>query len=64
VEEASERYLTNRLKGSIIVPAEGDLAKLDQAADGTPVTLLLDGRLVRPDGAIRIEVFEYRGLPG
>jgi hypothetical protein len=43
VEEAPEPYLITLLKGSIIVPPEGDLPKLEQATEDTPVTLLLDG---------------------
>jgi hypothetical protein len=61
VEEAQDSYLITRLKGSIIVPPEGDLPELERAADGTPVTLLLDGRLVRPDGAVGIEVLNIEG---
>jgi hypothetical protein len=61
VEEASDPYLITRLKGSIIVPPEDDLPKLEQVADGTPVTLLLDCKLVRPDGAVGIEVLNIEG---
>ena len=51
VEETPDSYLITRLKGSIIVPPEGDLSTLEKADEGTPVTLLLDCRLLRPDGA-------------
>jgi hypothetical protein len=61
VEEASDSYLITRMKGSIIVPPEGDLPKLEDAADGTAVTLLLDCKLVRPDGAVGIEVLNVEG---
>jgi hypothetical protein len=65
VEETPDSYLVTRLKGCIIVPPEGDLPKLEQAGDGTPVTLLLDSRLVRPDGAAAgIEVLEVEGYLG
>jgi hypothetical protein len=62
VEETPDSYLITHLKGSIIVPPEGDPRRRENAADGTPVTLLLDCKLVRPDGAAAgIEVLEVEG---
>jgi hypothetical protein len=43
------------------VPPEGDLPQLEQATEDTPVTRLLDGGLVRPDGAVGIEVWNFEG---
>jgi hypothetical protein len=64
VEEAQEKpgpYLIPQLNGSIVVPPEGDLEALEKAPDGTPVCLLLDCQLVRPDGVIGIEVLKVEG---
>jgi hypothetical protein len=61
VEESAEPYLITRLKGSIILPPEADMATLESADEGTPITLLLDCRLVRPDGAVGIEVLAVEG---
>ena len=53
--DEAQQYVS-RLKGLIIVPPARDRPGLDEADEGRAVTLVLDGRLVRPDGRVGISV--------
>jgi len=55
-------YVINGLPGSIIVPPDGDAGTLADAQNGTPAILVLDCRVVRPDGErAGLEVMSVEG---